>query len=150
MIRMRRRSGCLPVLGAIALSLAVVPTQASAQFDGPDAEVVRAREIAFAQTMADRDIEAFVTFISPEAVFFNGNRPLRGHEGILEDWARYFDAEIAPFSWRPDLVQVLESGELALSSGPVLSAAGEPGGRFNSIWKKHSDGQWYVIFDKGS
>ena len=150
MIRTPRLGRFLVLLGAMALTLGWAPVAASAQFDGPEAEAVRDREIAFAQTMADRDLEAFITFISPEAVFFNGNRPLRGHEGILEDWTRYFDAETAPFSWRPDLVQVLESGELALSSGPVRSASGESSGRFNSIWKKHADGQWYVIFDKGS
>ena len=45
---------------------------------------------------------------------------------------------------------MLESGRLALSSGPVLGASGEQIGRFNSIWRKDADGQWRVVFDKGS
>ena len=124
--------------------------ETAAQFAGPDAEEVRAREIAFAQTMADRDLDAFISFISPEAVFFNGNQPLRGIDEIVEDWERYFQGEAAPFSWSPDLVQVLDSGRLAISSGPVVAASGEAAGRFNSIWRKDSDGQWRVVFDKGS
>jgi len=114
------------------------------------ASEVKAREIAFAKTMADRDFKAFITFISPEAIFFNGNEPLRGHEAISKAWAPFFKGETAPFSWHPDVVEVLDSGRLALSSGPVRRPSGEVAGRFNSIWRKDKDGQWRVIFDKGS
>jgi ketosteroid isomerase-like protein len=146
-MKQRAVSRSVLVLAAFA---AFAPVQAEAQFVGPEAEEVRAREIAFAQTMADRDVAAFVTFISPEAVFFAGNRPLRGLQEIEEDWARLYEGEAAPFSWAPELVQVLESGRLALSSGAVVSADGESSGRFNSIWRKDADGVWRVIFDKGS
>jgi ketosteroid isomerase-like protein len=111
---------------------------------------VEAREIAFAKTMADRDLEAFLSFVSPEAVFFTGNEPLRGRDAIARAWAPFFDGPAAPFSWHPDVTEVLESGGLALSSGPVRDAAGEEVGRFNSIWRKDADGQWRVVFDKGS
>jgi ketosteroid isomerase-like protein len=111
---------------------------------------VEAREIAFAKTMADRDFSAFLNFISPEAVFFSGNKPNRGHDAISKTWAPYYEGEKAPFSWHPDIIEVLESGHLALSSGPVKSASGEIIGRFNSIWRKEKDGQWRVVFDKGS
>jgi ketosteroid isomerase-like protein len=133
------------VLGlGIAAGLTIGPAQAQATAD------VEAREIAFAKTMADRDFDAFLTFISPEAIFFNGSEPLRGREAIGRAWAPFFEGDEAPFSWHPDVVEVLESGTLALSSGPVLSPSGEEGGRFNSIWRKEADGQWMVIFDKGS
>ena len=114
------------------------------------ASEVQAREVAFAKTMEDRDFDAFLSFISPEAVFFNGNEPLRGHDEIAQLWAPLFEGETASFSWEPDVTEVLESGRLALSSGPVLSVSGEILGRFNSIWRKDKDGQWRVIFDKGS
>jgi len=114
------------------------------------ASEVEAREIAFAKTMADRDFDAFLDFVSPEAVFFNGNEPQRGHAAISQAWAGFFEGETAPFSWHPDVIEVLESGRLALSSGPVHRASGETVGRFNSIWRKDEDGQWRVVFDKGS
>lgn len=122
----------------------------SAAQDPGLAAVVEAREIAFAKTMADRDFEAFLTFISPEAVFFAGNAPLRGRDAIGEAWSRFFEGPTAPFSWHPDVVEVLESGTLALSSGPVRGPSGEEAGRFNSIWRLDPDGVWRVIFDKGS
>lgn len=131
------------------LALCVVPTESAGQTGGA-ADEVEAREIAFAQTMADRDLEAFLDFLSPEAIFFSDNGPLRGREEIGRAWAPYFSEPDAPFSWRPDLVEVLESGRLALSSGPVRDPSGEVVGRFNSIWRRDGDGQWRVVFDKGS
>ena len=133
------------VCGAMSLS----PFVAQAQADRSSAEV-EAREIAFAKTMADRDVDAFLTFVSPEAIFFSGNEPQRGRDAVARGWAPFFEGPDAPFSWHPDVIEVLESGRLALSSGPVLGASGEEIGRFNSIWRKDTDGQWRVVFDKGS
>ena len=127
----------------------VPPIAEEGQVQGAASEV-EAREIAFAKTMADRDMNAFLSFVSPEAIFFNGNEPQRGRDAIAQGWGPFFEGEDAPFSWRPDLVEVLESGRLALSSGPVRGASGEVVGRFNSIWRKDTDGLWRVVFDKGS
>jgi len=134
----------------VAMSFGVSPTRALAQFDGPEAETVRARETAFAQTMADRDFEAFRTFLAPDAIFFAGDRPLRGVDVVAEAWRPFFEGDEAPFSWRPDQVQVVDGGGLAFSSGPVTAASGEPAGRFNSVWRRDGDGVWRVVFDKGS
>lgn len=139
----------------VGVALSVWPTIATAQQQsdtgGEDAvATVEAHEIAFAKTMADRDLEAFLSFVSPEAVFFAGNQPLRGREAIRAAWAPFFEGPTAPFSWQPDLVEVLASGDLALSSGPVYSAAGDQVGRFNTVWRRDGEGRWQVVFDKGS
>jgi len=112
--------------------------------------VVEAREKAFAMAFAQRDLTAFSEFISDEAIFFMGNEVLRGREQILVAWGPLVLSDTAPFSWHPDVIQVLPSGSLALSSGPVLDASGKQVGRFNSIWRKNPCGTWQVIFDKGS
>jgi ketosteroid isomerase-like protein len=138
---------------AAAMCVAVMLFSGPHRLEGQDASVaaeVEAREIAFAKTLADRDFEAFLGFISPEAVFFNGNDALRGRDEVARAWAAFFEGPTAPFSWGPDVVEVLASGDLALSSGPVRDATGQPAGRFNSIWRKDADGQWRVVFDKGS
>jgi ketosteroid isomerase-like protein len=125
------------------------PSDVVAQVD-PVAVQVESREIAFAKAMTDRDFDAFLTFVSPEAVFFNGNEALVGRDVIAQAWAPFFEGPAAPFSWHPDVVQVLESGLLALTSGPVRGTTGEVVGRFNSVWRKDPDGQWRVVFDKAS
>lgn len=110
---------------------------------------VIATETAFAKTMSDRDHEAFSTFIADDAVFLAGDDPLRGKEQVVSWWARYYTAEDAPFSWEPMEVEVLDSGSLAYSSGPVHDPNGKVIGRFNSIWRRDDTGTWRVIFDKG-
>lgn len=113
-------------------------------------EQVRATEKAFAATMAARDLAAFAGFISDEAVFFTGPAPLRGKQAVVDFWKRFYEKPQAPFSWEPALVQVLDSGTLALSSGPVRDAKGEPAGTFTSIWRQEAPGVWRIVFDKGN
>ena len=86
---------------------------------------VRDTERAFARTMAARDHAAFVSFLSAETVFFSGDKPLRGRQQVADWWKRYYEKPDAPFSWEPADVQVLDSGTLALSSGPVKDPAGK-------------------------
>jgi ketosteroid isomerase-like protein len=109
---------------------------------------VFAAESTFAASMADRDTAAFARFVSPEAVFF-GRTVLRGKVAVVDGWRRFFEGPTAPFSWKPEVVEVLESGTLALSSGPVLGPDGKQIGTFSSIWRREGDGGWRVIFDKG-
>ena len=110
---------------------------------------VERTEMAFAQTMADRDFEAFRTFLSDEAIFFAGPEPLNGKEAVASSWAAYYEGEQAPFSWTPESVVVLESGSLALSSGPVMDPQGNRVATFQSVWRREADGRWKVVFDKG-
>lgn len=111
---------------------------------------VAARERAFAQTMADRDHAAFVTFLSEEAVFFTGPTPLRGRAAVAAAWQRFYATPAAPFSWEPDAVEALDSGDLALSTGPVRNPEGRIIARFTSIWRLEPPGQWRVVFDRGN
>jgi ketosteroid isomerase-like protein len=115
----------------------------------PKTQVIAA-ERAFAATMAARNLEAFASHVSEEAVFFSGPSPLRGRTQVREWWARYFAGPQAPFAWEPEEVEVLQSGALALSSGPVRDPSGKVVARFTSIWRLEAPGVWRVIFDKGS
>lgn len=107
-------------------------------------------ELALARTMATRDFDGFKSFLAEEAVFFSGDDVLRGRDKVAAEWRKYFEAEAAPFSWHPETVEVLETGDLALSSGPVLNAASDVIGEFNSIWRRQPGGEWKIVFDKGS
>lgn len=131
------------VISACAMTLPTTST-------GSTKAQVFAAERDFAQTMAQRDKTRFAQFISDEAIFFNGATAHRGKAKVIEEWSKYFDTPNAPFSWEPDQVEVLDSGTLALSSGPVRDPAGKVFARFNSIWRLEAPGQWRVVFDKGS
>lgn len=112
-------------------------------------EDVTATEIAFAKTMTDRDHAAFLDFVAEDAIFLNGGKPLRGKAAIGEFWKRFYASESPPFTWKPDLVEVLDSGKLAQSVGPVSTADGKVVSRFYSTWRRDADGRWRVVFDDG-
>lgn len=111
---------------------------------------VKDTERAFAKTMADRDFTAFTGFLSDEAVFLSGPTPLRGKQRVADAWKPYYAKPAAPFSWEPERVQVLESGTLAWSTGPVRDAKGRHIANFNSIWRQESPGVWRIVFDNGA
>jgi ketosteroid isomerase-like protein len=133
------------VVAAATLGMATAVAQTSLE---SRREEVFTAERAFARSMAERDFAAFGRYIAEDCVFF-GNTPLRGREAVLAAWKRFFDGAQAPFSWEPDQVEVLESGDLALSTGLVRDPAGAVTARFNTIWQRQPDGRWLVLFDKG-
>jgi ketosteroid isomerase-like protein len=109
---------------------------------------VVATERAFAKSMADRDFKSFQGFLSGEAIFFTGSAVEHGPKAIAATWKPYFNGKAAPFSWAPDNVQVLDSGKLALSTGPIY-VDGKEVARFNSIWRLEGKNSWRIVFDKG-
>ena len=117
---------------------------------------VTCAEIDFALSVEHGDERAFAEFIHPDARFIGGGIS-RGREAVLSTWAPFFDDGGPRLIWRPMIVEVLESGDLALSRGPYrLQTTDENGvaievwGTFNSTWQRQSDGRWQVIFDAGS
>lgn len=131
---------CCAMLGACA-SKPVDPTVAQTQ--------VMNAERAFAKTMAQRDFVGFQGWLSKDAVFFGSKGTYRGKEEIANVWWSYYAGPTAPFSWEPTQVEVLDSGHLALSTGPVKDPRGNRLSTFNTVWREEEPGVWRVIFDKG-
>lgn len=135
----------------IAALIAIVSlAPAHAQRGGASAvDQVRAAETAFAKSMADRNPAAFTALLADEAVFFSGKGVMRGKAAVAAEWKRFFDGPAAPFSWAPAEVEVLPSGTLGFTSGPVYDPKGQRIGTFNSVWQRQADGTWKIVFDKG-
>ena len=117
---------------------------------------VRCREIAFSQAAESQNAELFSSFIDSDARFVS-NSVDRGPAPITEAWGMFFAKDGPSIKWRPQFVEVLEDGMLALSRGPyrmiTRDEAGnesEHWGTFNSVWRLNADGQWRVVFDAGS
>jgi len=100
--------------------------------------------------MATRDHKAFSSFLSQEAVFFSGDKPLRGAQQVADWWKRYYEDPDAPFSWEPEEVEVLDSGTLAMSSGPVRNPKESSSPPSRRSGRLEDTGKWHIIFDKGS
>ncbi len=131
---------CAVVLSAVPMS-AATPAEVKEQ--------VRRTENAFAKTMADRDAAAFASFLSKEAVFLSAGHAARGPARISSEWKGYFEGAQAPFSWEPDQVEVVDSGTLAMTSGPVLDPHGKRIGTFHSVWRREGRAGWKIALDNG-
>jgi len=129
---------------------------AAVQAAADPAHEVRCREIGFSQSAEQQDIGAFRSFIDTDARFV-GSSVLRGVDEIAEAWAVFFVADGPAIKWRPQIIEVLENGEVALSRGPYTVVSKDPDGNtveswgtFNSVWRVNDDGEWRVVFDAGS
>lgn len=141
----------LQILGAALALLLPVIAQAAAPITVDELkQQVADAERGFAKTMADRDHAAMAKFIADDAIFFAGKRPIRSAAEVLKAWKPFYEGTTAPFSWAPEIVEVLDTGALALSSGPVKDETGKVTAIFTSIWRRGADGQWKVVYDKGA
>lgn len=140
---------CRKLLSILMLVLAAcsLSSRAEANLEAIKKEVWNT-EVAFAKTMADRDQKAFAEFLAEDAVFMGGKRVNRGKQAIIKAWANQFKKEQPPFAWKPERVEVLNDGTLALSTGPVWDDLGSFQ-TYTSIWRKQTNGKWKVVFDKG-
>jgi len=118
-------------------------------------EAVRCSEIAFSRSVEERDLERFVSLIHPEARFI-GEEVHEGPSAVAAAWRPFFAPDGPRIAWRPELVEVLADGTLALTRGPYrLRRRGEDGswheswGTFTSVWRRDDRGVWQVVFDAG-
>ena len=139
----------LPLLVVLA-ALAACTTPMTKPSNAELTKQVADTENAFAKTMADRNLAAFTSFLSRETIFFSGPKPLHGPAEVTAFWKRFYEKSEAPFSWRAETVEVLESGTLAISSGPVFDPSGKKFATFTSIWRQEAPGVWRIVFDKGN
>lgn len=117
---------------------------------------VRCAEINFSKSAELRDQDQFIAAIDADARFVAAS-VLHGPEEIARAWAPFFEEGGPSIKWRPRFVEVLESGDLALSRGPYrIETSADDGSRtvawgtFNSVWRRNEQGQWRVVFDAGS
>ena len=138
-----------PIISAIVLV-------ASASVGADLVTDVRCQEVAFSRAAEDRDLASFVSFLDVDARFV-GDGVLRGPDEIAAAWQVFFADDGPTIKWRPQFVEVLESGDLALTRGPYRMLAKGPDGEaveewgtFNSVWRKDTDDTWRIILDAGN
>jgi ketosteroid isomerase-like protein len=140
-----------PAIVLLTVMFALITSAAADPVD-----TVRCREIAFSVAVETGDAATFTSLIDNDARFV-GNSVLRGPAAITEAWSTFFSESGPEIKWRPQFVEVLADGQLALTRGPyrmvIKDQEGnetELWGTFNSVWRLHDDGQWKVVFDAGS
>jgi ketosteroid isomerase-like protein len=147
----------LPLLSLAAVAPAAEPPAAPAARMTPAECEVWARELSFAQSVADHDAAAFAAHLEPDAAFAaESPQPQRGRDLIASRWSGLIEGKHLLLSWYPTRTTIGGADDVAVSSGPALYEDVRPAadphyriGAFHSVWHKGADGVWRILFDDG-
>jgi ketosteroid isomerase-like protein len=146
----------LAAIASASASAAEPPAVPPARMTPAECEVW-ARELSFAQSVADHDAAAFAAHLEPDAAFAaESPQPQRGRDLIASRWAGLIEGTNLLLSWYPTRTTIGGAADVAVSSGPALYEDVRPGadphyriGAFHSVWHKGADGVWRILFDDG-
>ena len=132
------------------------PAPKQARMTAAECEVW-ARELSFAQSVADHDAKAFASHLESDAAFGASlPEPTRGRDAITKRWAGIIEGKRFKLAWYPTRTTIGGVGDIAWSSGPSLFEDLDPNakeryriGAFHSVWHRGGDGVWRVLFDDG-
>lgn len=151
------RLSAVALLGVCTIAAAQDPPK-PARMSPAECEVW-ARELSFAQSVADHDAAAFASHIETDAAFGASQpQPTRGRTEIATRWAGIVEGRRFKLSWYPTRTTIGAGSakDVAWSSGPSLFEDLDPKstqrfriGAFHSVWHRGSDGVWRVLFDDG-
>lgn len=123
-----------------------------------EAELIEA-DRAFAASMAEGGLEAWVQHFAPEGAMISGQGEITGEPYIRAAMAPVLTDSTVVFTWAPQRARVAESGELGYTVGDYrISRRDSMGqvaetldrGKYVSIWRRQPDGNWKVVADIGS
>ena len=113
-------------------------------------------EKEFAEKVKNDGIKnAFLFYAADDAVLMRNNKLIKGKDSIK----MFFDKQAFPakdfsLTWKPDFVDVSESGDLAYSYGNFIVSFPDSSGKisshtgiFHTVWKKQVDGTWKFVWD---
>lgn len=144
---------CCAVLLAVTSTAAQTPGNLKAAAD----QILKS-DAAFAQSVAEKNREKFLSFIA-DATTFNGGlaNELHGRNAVMSAWSDFFLPDGPTLSWTPLNGEVLGAGDVGYTTGRSLyrqkGADGkvvERRGQYVTVWRKQADGSWKVVFDTGS
>lgn len=109
-------------------------------------------ELNFAKMVKDEGLhKAFVAFAANDAVLMRNNKLIIGKNAIAE---RYKESNSKNLSWKPDFIDVSNSGDLGYTYGKYhfkytdsLGNEQVDTGVFHSVWKRQKDGTWKYVWD---
>ena len=97
--------------------------------------------------------EGFVYFAAEDATIRRGGKLIHGKDSIVQFYKEQ-NLDNVTLSWKPDFVQVAESGDLGYTYGKYkysetdsLGMTNVSDGIFQTIWKKQKNGKWKYAWD---
>lgn len=141
----------LSTIGAVAAQSPAVDLKAAA-------DRIVTSDALFAQSVAEKNREQFLSFIADVTTFNGGTRnELHGRDAVMKEWSDFFAPDGPTLTWTPIKGEVIGAGDVGYTTGrSVLRQKGPDGkvterrGQYLTVWRKQADGTWKVVFDTGS
>lgn len=113
-------------------------------------------ENEFAKMAQEEGIsKAFLSYAAKDAVLMRNNNLIIGKDAIKEHLnAGGTNSGQVSLTWKPDFVDVSESGDLGYTYGKynymAIDSLGKKttaNGVFHTVWKRQEDGKWRFVWD---
>lgn len=144
----------LLLCGSGCATLRTAPSQAAIA-----EQSLLAADRAFARAMEEHGAEGWASFFADNGeMLVNGGGVVRGPAAVRERMARLFATPGFHLRFTPQRAEVSASGELGYTfglyearvEGPPESAPARSRGKYVSVWRKNSAGQWRILVEVGS
>ena len=113
-------------------------------------------EQAFNDFLKEEGMQAaFLKFAADDAVLMRNDALVKGKQAISERFKNQSsqNPDIS-LTWKPDFVDVAQSGDLAYTYGQYVFSSidstgtkSESKGIFHTVWKRQADGSWKYVWD---
>jgi ketosteroid isomerase-like protein len=148
-------------VGCVICAVVLASTSTGAQTPGTlkaAANQILKSDAAFAQSVADKNREKFLSFIADVTTFNGGTgNELHGRDAVMKAWGDFFAPDGPTLSWTPLNGEVVGAGDVGYTTGrSVYRQKGADGkvterrGQYITVWRKQADATWKVVFDTGS
>ncbi len=115
-------------------------------------QTIKDLDALWSQSASHRDVEATVSFYSPDAVSkLPESGTVASGKAIRSSWAQYFE-QVQSVSWHVDRVEVADSGDMAYGSGEWTATFWTPEqsletrrGKLLEVWKKLPGESWKAV-----
>jgi len=116
-------------------------------------EIIETEKAFCEMVKTDGISNAFIYFAAEDAVLIRDNKLIIGKSSI-KDFYKKSSWDNVKLIWKPDFVEVAESGELGYTYGKYTytytDSTGiekDTEGVFHTVWKRQSDGSWKFVWD---
>jgi len=106
---------------------------------------------AWYQSLGDAD--AFLGFMTDDALFMPDGAPLASGDAIRTTWEALVSLPGFDLTWSPTSAHVAKGGDMGYTVGTYELAVEQDGipmvtvGKYVTVWEKQADGSWKVAVD---
>jgi ketosteroid isomerase-like protein len=145
-------------LACLLAVLGCKATPPSASTQAADEAAVRQTDEAWSKAAQSKQVDPWVAYYADDAVLLPPNEAKAiGKDNIRKEIGLLLGLPGLALSWKPERIEVSQSGDLAYTQGAYqLSATDAHGkpmtdhGKTLEIWRKQADGSWKCIADMWS